>query len=60
MIQNTKPASPLMLLRLFGWLLFLVLLVGLVAAGILVAHELRFSRLQAQEIARFADRKSVV
>ncbi len=56
MTQNTKPAFPLTFLRLFGWLLFLVLLVGLVAAGILVAHELRFSRLQAQEIARFAEK----
>lgn len=54
MTRNTTPAPQLTFFRLLGTAVFIVLLVALVAGGLLAAHELGHSRLQAREISRFA------
>ncbi len=56
MTRNTAPAPRLTFFRLLGIAVFIVLLVALVAGGLLAAHELRHSRLQAREISRFAQK----
>ena len=56
MTRNNTPAPRLTFFRLLGIAVFIVLLVAVVAGGMLVVHELRYSRLQAREISRFAQK----
>jgi len=50
-----KPARRLTFFRLLGISAFIIVLVALVAGGLLIAHELNYSRLQAREISRYAN-----
>lgn len=52
--QPAAPRRRIRPFRLFGALILILVLVALVAGGLLLAHELQTSRLQAREISRFA------
>ena len=53
-LQAAAPRRRIRPFRLFGALILILVLVALVAGGLLLAHELQTSRLQAREISRFA------
>ena len=56
MTRIIKPARRLTFFRLLGISAFIIVLVALVAGGLLIAHELNYSRLQAREISRYANK----